>query len=97
MKTHNPYSAEVSAEKQLIRDHGGYASRRLPSHAATFKAQALRQLALCELMREKIEALEAALSAARAMIDGVSPEEMAGLNGYDASENRKWMAKVYDP
>ena len=97
MKTHNQFSAEVSAEKQLIRDYGGYASRKLPEHAATFSAQALRKLALCELMRERIGELEAALCAARTMIDGVSPAEMAGLNGYDASENRKWMAKVYDP
>lgn len=97
MKTHNQFSAEVSAEKQMIRDYGGNSSKGLPAHAATFKAQALRQLALCELMRERNEELEAALSAARAMIDGVSPEEMAGLNGYDASENRKWMAKIYDP
>ena len=97
MKTHNQSGAEVSAEKQLIRDYGGYASRKLPEHADTFKAQALRQLALCALMRERIEELEAALSAARTMIDGISPAEMAELNGYDASENRKWMAKVYDP
>ena len=96
MKTHNQFSAEVSAEKQAIRDCGGCLSKRLPAHADTFKAQALRHLALSALMRERMEELEAALAAARTMIDGVSPEEMSTLNGYDASENRKWMVRVYD-
>ena len=97
MKTYNQFSAEVAAEKQAIRDCGGCLSKKLPAHADNFKAQALRHLALSALMRERMEELEAALAAARTMIDGIAAEEMTTLNGYDASENRKWMARIYDP
>lgn len=95
MKTHSIFGPEFAEECETIRAYGGYASKTLPRHADTFKAQALRQLALSELMRERIKELEASLAAARALTDGVSAEEIAAVNGYSAEECRNLLKKIH--
>lgn len=90
------YEKEVFDEMETIRIYGGVDSRRIPSHGDSYKAQALRMVALNAMLRDRIEGLERCRSAAVDLLDSVSAEDMSRANGLGVDECRERMSVIWE-
>jgi DNA-directed RNA polymerase specialized sigma24 family protein len=94
MKTHNMFREEVAKETEMIRNYGGPKAPRLPNHADTYKAQALRELAKRLIYEQEIDEWERRFRSVFTLLDGVSPEDLAKVNGLPVEECRKRLASL---
>lgn len=87
MSTWNMFDKEIAEEKRIILAYGWPNRNRFP-RVDSYKKQALRLMAECELMKDRIDDLERSRSAAIDLLDAVTAEDMNKLNGYGLEKNK---------
>ena len=94
MSKWNPWGEEVGREKAMLLDYGGIGSKTLPRCVDSYKAQALRMLALYQLAEERIQNLEDSMGAAIALVDGENGETLHKHNGMGVQWNQRLIDRI---